>query len=92
KEFMKQILIGSRNPQHVKETDYFAAKLIEQFPEMFEKHCNMEYKKDPYDFLEKVALRDNILIKGGKADMLRIGRKLLQDWQKGKVHENFLEK
>ena len=91
KEIMKQIMIGSKNPQHVKEPDYYAAKLIEQFPKMFEKHCGLEYAGDPYDFLEKFALKSNTLVKGGNPDMNRIGRMLLQDWQKGKVHEKFLE-
>ncbi len=91
KDIEKQVLIGSKNPEHLKEPDYFAMKLIEMKPQMFEKYYNLIYEGDAYDFLEKVALKSNVLIKGGLPDMHRIARQLLYDWQRGKVHEIFLK-
>jgi len=91
KDIYREIIIGSRNPQHVKEPDYFAAKLVQDFPELFKKFYNIEFKEDSYEFLEEAALKRNILKKGGVPDLQRFGRTILQDWQKGKVHEFFLE-
>jgi len=88
KDFMNQVIIGSKNPQHVKEPDYYAMMLIEKYPEMFEKYYDEKYDED---FLEKLALKKHILKKGGKPDVIRFGRKLLQDWQRGRIHEKFLE-
>lgn len=86
KDIEKQVLIGSINPEQIEEPDYFAVKLIDKYPSLFEKYFNEKYQGDGYDFLEKVATKKNILKKGGEADLQRFGRKILKDWQTGKVH------
>ena len=90
KDIYKEIIIGSRNPQHVKEPDYFAAKLIQDYPELFKKYYDIKYDEDSYEFLEQAAIKRNILKKGGIPDVKRFGRTILQDWQIGKIHEKFL--
>jgi len=90
KDLMTQITIGSMNPQHVKEPDYFSILLIEKFPELFKKYFDEPYDGEGYEFLEKVALKKHLLIKGGEPDTIRLGRQILQDWQSGKIHERFL--
>ena len=92
KNIEMEITIGSMNPQHVKEPDYYAMILIEKYTTLFEKFYNEKYEKDASDFIEKVAYKRNLLKKGGEADLQRFGRQLLQDWQKGKIHEEFLVK
>ncbi len=91
KDILKQVLIGSKNPEHLKEPDYFAMKLIEEYPKMFEKYCDEKYEGDAFEFLEKVAKKRNVLIKGGGPDLPRMARQLLYDWQRGKVHLSFLK-
>lgn len=90
KDIEKKIIIGAMNPQHVKEPDYYALKLIDQYPEMFEIYFG-EKIEDTYEFLEKIALKKNILVKGGEPDVNRLGRKILDDWQKGRIHEALLK-
>ncbi|MEM2131042.1 MAG: GTPase [Candidatus Woesearchaeota archaeon] len=87
----KQIIIGSKNPEHLKEPEFFAMKLIEKQPELFEKYYSLKYENDAYNFLEKAALSKNILQKGNQPDLKRISRSLLYDWQRGKIHKFFLE-
>ena len=84
----KQVMIGSINPQSLDSPDYYAMKIIEQFPKLFESYYDEKYNNDALDFLERVATKKQILKKGGEADLERFGRKLLQDWQKGRMHEN----
>ncbi len=91
KDLLKQVIIGAYNPQHLKEPDYYAMHIVEKFPELFEKYYNIKYENDAYDFLEKAALKKNILKKGSEPDIPRFSRQLLYDWQKGKIHENYLE-
>ena len=86
KDIEKQVLIGSINSEQIEEPDYFAVKLIDKYPNLFEKYFDEKYDGDGYDFLEKVATKKNILKKGGEADLQRFGRKVLKDWQTGKVH------
>jgi len=82
----KRIMIGSTNPQQIRDPDYYAAKLIEKFPKLFEDYFDEKYSGDGYDFLETAAIKKKILMKGGKPDLLRFSRKVLQDWQRGKMH------
>lgn len=90
KDLYKQVLIGAFNPQHIKEPEYYAMRIIEQYPKLFEKYYDLEYS-DPFEFLEEASLSKHILMKGGQPDVVRFSRQLLYDWQKGKVHEHYLE-
>lgn len=90
KDIEKKILIGAMNPQHVKEPDYYAMTLIDKYPKMFEKVYKLKYT-DGYEFLETLAEKKNVLVKGGSPDIKRMGRKILMDWQQGKVHEALLK-
>ena len=76
KDLMKQVIIGSYNPQHLKEPEYYAMHLVEKYPELFEKYYDVKYE-DGYDFLEKAALKKNILKKGGLPDIPRFSRQVL---------------
>jgi ribosome biogenesis GTPase A len=35
--------------------------------------------------LEAIALKLNMLIKGGKPDIMRAARKIIRDWQRGEI-------
>jgi ribosome biogenesis GTPase A len=86
-DLMKEVVIGSKNPEHLKEPDFFAMKLIEMKPEMFEKFYGVKYENDAFDFLEAVSKKRNVLVKGGGPDMQRMARQMLYDWQRGRIHE-----
>ncbi|MFH2021023.1 MAG: GTPase [archaeon] len=87
KDELKQLMIGAINPQKVSEPEYYAMKLIEEYPILFENYLDVKFEKDPVDFLEKVAMKKNYLKKGGTPDIERLSVQLLQDWQIGKLHQ-----
>ncbi|MEM3374697.1 MAG: GTPase [Candidatus Woesearchaeota archaeon] len=91
KSIEKQVIIGSKNPEHLKEPEYFAMRLIDLQPKLFEKYYNLTYENDSYTFLEKIAISKKILLKGNTPDLKRMARSLLYDWQRGKIHEFFLK-
>lgn len=91
-DLLKKVIVGAFNPEHLKDPEFFAIKLIELHPDMFTKYLEMEYEDDASDFLEKVAMKRHVLIKGGKPDVIRVARQLLYEWQRGKIHERDLEK
>jgi ribosome biogenesis GTPase A len=91
-DLLKKVIIGSYNPEHLREPDFYAMKLVELCPDMFENYFGIKYENDAYDFLEKAAMKRHVLIKGGGPDMVRVSRQLLYDWQRGKVHEFNLQK
>ena len=90
-DMVKQLIIGSRNPEQIKEPEFFAMKLVEKFPAVFERYYSIKYENDVYDFFEKAAMAKRVLVKGGGPDMQRFSRQLLYDWQRGKVHEFMLQ-
>jgi ribosome biogenesis GTPase A len=92
KDLLNQVIIGSKNPEHLKDPAYFAMELIQRYPDMFEKHYDNKYEGDAYEYLEELASKKNVLIKGGEPDVPRMARQLLYDWQRGKVHESAIEK
>jgi ribosome biogenesis GTPase A len=92
KDLLTQVLIGSYNPQNLREPDYYAMLIIDKYPELFENYYSMKYNKDPQEFLEEIATKRNVLIKGGKPDIVRMARNLLSDWQRGLIHEKLFKK
>ncbi len=86
KDKVKQIIVGSINPQELDNPEFYALKVIDLFPDIMEKYYGTKCK-DSYEFLETVALKRNFLIKGGVPDTRRFSVNLLQDWVTGKMHE-----
>lgn len=67
----------------IKDSVHAAYKLFEANSERISKHYKLDLNLE--DFLEKIALKFNMLIKGGEFDEQRAADKLLQDWQTGKI-------
>ena len=82
----KQIIIGSVNSHKLKDPEFYVMKLIEEFTELFVKKYNEKYINDPYDYLELLAKKNNMLKKGGEPDIDRMARLIIQSWQTGKFH------
>jgi len=92
KDRLKQITIGAYNPHSLKDPEYYAMQLIEINPKIFEEYYDEIYENDPYDFLEKITLKKNIIMGGGKPDLKRMSKTLLYDWQRGKIHTFLIKK
>ena len=90
KDITKGVLIGSVNPEKLKEPDFYALQLVEKYQSLFETYYNKKIETVVYDFLEELSIEKKILVKGGKPDLPRFSRKLLYDWQSGKIHEKIL--
>lgn len=82
---IKHAIIGAKSYDRLREPDIVAMRLIEIFEGLFEKHYGIEIQDDPLDSLEKIAEKLNLLKKGGVPDLNRAGRKVVQDWQTGKI-------
>lgn len=84
-EETKLALIGSLNASKLKDPDLDAMALIEKLKGAVEKHYGVEKGDDSEETLEKIAVKKNKLLKGGKPDVLLAARLIIQDWQKGKI-------
>jgi len=84
-------LIGSRNPEKLKNTDVVAAKILEMFLEKnkrsLEKFYNIKVDEslNSYEIIEAIALTKGHLKKGGVADESRTSTMIVKDWQQGNL-------
>ncbi|MEA3378003.1 MAG: GTPase [Nanoarchaeota archaeon] len=84
KDSFKLSLISSIDPSKIKNPEAIVEELMKRFKEIIEKHYNVE-RKTFEKTLEKIALKNHQLMKGGLPDTKRMARIILQDWQKGKI-------
>jgi len=87
-EKMKKIdklIIGSVDADKIKDTENAAISLIEELDGKIEKYFDVKKKEDAYDTLEEIAIKQNILKRGGVADTGRMGKEIIRMWQKGKI-------
>ncbi len=77
--------IGAKNPSDVKDPDLAAMDLIEHLEGAIEQHYTVKAGETSEETLEKIAKRLNFLLKGGEPDINRTARKIIQDWQHGKI-------
>ena len=87
KHELKHLLIGSMNPDKAKDPDLAAEKLLERNKGKLEGCYGIDVTEDDegYGLLEKVALKLNYMMTGGKPDIIRASIKIIHDWQKGKI-------
>ena len=81
-------LIGSRNPEKLKNLDLVAYKIVNLFKysNNLEKYYKIEFKnKSPEEIFEKIGRKKGYLKKGNEIDEKRIAINLVRDWQSGKL-------
>ncbi len=86
-DLIRHCLIGSKNPQQLKDPDLVAIYLIKRLKGNVEKHYGVEPSADPEETLEAIAKKMNRFQKGGIPDVMEMARTIIMDWQRGKLHE-----
>lgn len=86
----KHAMIGVRTYDSAKNPEFIIAELMSEFPNVFEKHYEIEANGDSEIILEELGKKRNFLLKGGLVDTDRTARLMLKDWQSGKIkpHKN----
>ncbi len=80
----RQAKIGARTNEKIRDPEYVVYELFEDYGESMKKHYNVE-DDDFEDFLDALARKKRLLVKGGKADVDRVCRRIIDDWQKGVI-------
>ncbi len=81
---MKHVLIASKNASELEDIDIVAMNIIRIAKGKVEEHYGVE-KGRPDNVLKKIAIKYNRLKKGGVPDIEVVARKIIQEWQKGKI-------
>jgi len=89
KDLIKHAKINVRDWDKVKSPDIIVFSLFKQYPEAIEKYYSI--KPDDFEsFIEKLGRKNNFLSKNNQVDLDRTCRKVLRDWQEGRIKFNIL--
>jgi ribosome biogenesis GTPase A len=86
KDAEKHSIIGTVDYNKTKDPDLAVFKLMELFPKRLEAHYDVPSNLDNEEKIEFIANKRNFLKKGGLADVDRMSRAILKDWQEGKIN------
>ncbi len=85
KDLVKQPQIGAVTWDKTKNPDLVIHKLMIEYPELLEKYYKIDAKSDSEFLIEKLGKKLNYLKKGNLVDNIRTAKKILKDWQEGKI-------
>ncbi len=90
KNEVKHALINIKDYTKIKDPDIIAYKIIEEILRKDKKILEKAYDikvdtEDPQLLLERIALKLNWLLKGGKPNIDQIARRIISDFQRGKI-------
>jgi len=89
KDAMKHTVIGTIDYTKVKDPDIVVMEMMEQYPGRIEEYYDVPVQEDKEAALEDIARKKNIMKRGSEPDIARMGRIILELWQKGKIQIEF---
>jgi hypothetical protein len=81
----KHTKVGARSYSQVREPEMIVADLIKDYSNVLEAYYKIDAKGDSEILLEKLGKKLNFLKKGGEIDFDKTARKILKDWQEGRI-------
>jgi len=80
-----QILIASKNAEELSDPEGVAMRLIQALDGQIERHYGLEVLRDVDETLDNLAIKLNLVKRGGLPDPRRASIHVIQDWQRGKI-------
>ncbi len=77
--------LGARSYSQVKEPEMVIIKIMEDYPNLLEKHYKINAKGNPETLLEELGKKKGFLKKGGEVNEDTTARLIIKDWQQGKI-------
>ncbi len=85
KDLIKHAELGVRTWDNVKEPEMMVHYLLQNYPGVIEEHYSISAGGNSEVLIEKLGSKLNYLKKGGVIDSDKTARKILRDWQEGKI-------
>ena len=82
---VKHGLLGVQIPENVRNPDMIVSELMKLYPEKLEKHYKISADGDVEVLLDELGKKLRMMKKGNEVDSERVARKILKDWQTGKM-------
>jgi ribosome biogenesis GTPase A len=83
----KQAEINARTSSKVQNPEFIVHTLMQDHPNLFERHYNIEARGDAEILIEEIGKKHKFLLKKGLIDTDRTARLILKDWQEGKIRK-----
>ncbi len=84
-DLIKHSQIGVRSWDKIKNPDSMVYELMKSYPNALENHYKIDSNQDSEIFIEQLGRKFNYLRKGNLVDEDKTARKILRDWQQGKI-------
>jgi hypothetical protein len=85
KDELLHVLIAAKSPEQLRDVEDTAMDLIKFAEGRIEKFYGVEALEDIDETLDSIAVKIGMLKKGGKPDSKAAARRIIRDWQKGKL-------
>jgi ribosome biogenesis GTPase A len=86
KDEVKHAITSAKTFSNIKDPELAAIEIIGQFPEVIEGYYGVKHD-DAENVLDSIALKMHYLKKGGLPDTYAAARRVLKDWQEGKIRK-----
>ncbi|MBU2523361.1 MAG: 50S ribosome-binding GTPase [Nanoarchaeota archaeon] len=86
RSIVKKAEIGAERYSQTKDPELVVASLMKKHGNAMEKFYGIDYEADYEEFGEKLGRKFNLLLKGNKVDLDKTYRRIIKDWQDGKIH------
>lgn len=77
--------VGGKSFSQIKEPEILLSELVKQYPSQIETHYQIKIEDDSEILMEELGKRMGFLKKGGKVDYDKTSRKIIKDFQEGKI-------
>jgi len=84
----KQAKLGGKSFNKIKEPEIAVQKLVDEYQEKITKYYNIDFSEDADLFLEELGKKIGMLKRGGEVNTDMVARRVLRDWQEGKINSN----
>lgn len=85
KKKSKQTKLGARSYSQVKDPQMVINDLLNEYPNVIEKHYNILCGGDSEKLIEQLGKKRGFLKKGGEVEEDKTARFILKEWQEGKI-------
>jgi len=78
-------IIGAKNPTSMADPDLAVFKIMKKYPNLIEEYYGIKTKSTKQKALRALAIKLNMKKKGNLPDVERVSKKIMIDWQTGKI-------
>ncbi len=85
---ISKIVIGAIDADKVDDPEIVACDLISELDGKIERYFKVKKHEDSMDTITEIAIKKNVIKKGGIPDTARMGKEIIRLWQNGKINQS----